>query len=130
MARCSSVLFLLFAPALVAQTADDAVVPMRAERYHRLLFENSRVAVYDVVFPVGATMRFHEHPTDHLAVVIAPGTLKNEVRGAPAPLVRPPGPVAASPGWSLQRTARIAALSSSCVHAPWGKFGAAGTTAA
>jgi quercetin dioxygenase-like cupin family protein len=81
---------LLLSTGLAAQT-DDQVVPMRQERYHRLLFENPQVAVFDVVFPPGATMSYHEHPTDHLAVVIAPGTLRNEVKGAAA-AVRPPGP--------------------------------------
>jgi quercetin dioxygenase-like cupin family protein len=92
MSRCLFALPFLLASSLSAQGADDATVPMRAERYHRLLFENSRVAVYDVLFPVGATMRFHEHPTDHLAIVIAPGALRNEVRGASSAQVRPPGP--------------------------------------
>src|SRR5262245_5819387 len=92
--RLGPLLALVLTVAAAAQVSDDAaVVPMRAERYHRLLFENPQVAVFDVVFPPGAVMSFHEHPTDHLAVVVAPGTLRNEVKGAVAPQVRPPGPV-------------------------------------
>src|SRR5436190_1481637 len=63
--------------------ADEAPVPMAEETFHHLLFENRYAAVYDVVLPPGAVMRFHRHPTNHLAVVVAGGTLRNEVVGAP-----------------------------------------------
>ncbi len=71
-------------PALAGDTRPGSVtaaVPMAEEPYHRLLFENPRAAVYDVVLPPGALMRYHRHPTNHLAVVIAGGTLRNEVVG-------------------------------------------------
>jgi quercetin dioxygenase-like cupin family protein len=63
--------------------AQDSVVSMRDEPYHRLVFENRHVTVYDVALPVGALMRFHEHPTNHLAVVIDTGRLENEILGRP-----------------------------------------------
>jgi quercetin dioxygenase-like cupin family protein len=69
----------------------DAVVPMREEPYHRLTFENRYVAVYDVSLPLGALMRFHAHPTNHLAIVVDSGRMENEIQGR-APRVNPTGP--------------------------------------
>jgi Gamma-glutamyltranspeptidase len=66
-------------------------VPMRQEPYHRLVFQNRQVAVYDVRLPIGAVMRYHEHPTNHLAVVIDTGVAYNEVVGRPGK-VNPIGP--------------------------------------
>jgi quercetin dioxygenase-like cupin family protein len=64
-------------PPQTPQTAET--VPMSQEPFHRLVFTNDYVAVYDVVLPVGATMKYHEHPTEHLALVIEPGLMKSEV---------------------------------------------------
>jgi hypothetical protein len=47
--------------------------------------------VYDVVLPRRAVMRFHEHPTNHLAVVVDSGRMANELLGRPAK-VNPTGP--------------------------------------
>jgi quercetin dioxygenase-like cupin family protein len=69
----------------------DAVVPMREEPYHHLTFENRYVAVYDVTVPRNAFMRFHAHPTNHLAIVTDSGTLQNEIQGKP-PRTNPTGP--------------------------------------
>lgn len=69
----------------------DATVPMREEPYHRLVLENPRVAVYDVVLPLAAVMKYHEHPTNHLAVVIDSGRMANEILGRP-PIMNPTGP--------------------------------------
>jgi quercetin dioxygenase-like cupin family protein len=63
---------------------EETPVPMADEPYHHLLFENPYAAIYDVVLPPGALMRYHQHPTNHLAVVIEGGTLRNEVVDAPA----------------------------------------------
>ncbi|MGH7526376.1 MAG: cupin domain-containing protein [Gemmatimonadales bacterium] len=84
---------LLVAVALAgsAQGPAPATVPMREEPYHRPSFENRYVAVYDVRLPVGAIMRYHEHPTNHLAVVIDSGRMRNEVVGRP-PKLNPTGP--------------------------------------
>lgn len=84
---------LLVAVALggLVQDPAPATVPMREEPYHRLSFENRYVAVYDVALPVGALMRYHEHPTNHLAVVIDSGRMRNEVVGRP-PKLNPTGP--------------------------------------
>lgn len=80
------------APQTVSQPASTAqTVPMSAEPFHRRVFENSYVAVYDVVLPVGETMKYHEHPTEHLALVIEPGLMKNDVLGQ-TPKDNPTGP--------------------------------------
>ena len=75
---------LLLTAATAAPSTDDAPVPLAEEPFHHLLFENRYAAVYDVVLPTAALMRYHRHPTNHLAVVIEGGTLRNEVLGAPA----------------------------------------------
>ena len=69
----------------------EPAVPMRDEPYHHLTFENRYVAVYDVTLPRNALMRFHAHPTDHLAVVVDSGRMENEIQGSP-PRVNPTGP--------------------------------------
>src|SRR5690242_12169002 len=81
----ASLVFVGLASALLSGAAPPAEepVPMAQETFHRLLFENRFAAVYDVVLPPGARMRYHRHPTNHLAVVIDGGTLRNEVLGAP-----------------------------------------------
>ncbi len=76
-------------PAAPAQRATP-IVPMREEPYHRLVLENPHVAVYDVVLPLAAVMKYHEHPTNHLAVVIDSGRMENEILGRP-PKVNPTG---------------------------------------
>ncbi len=76
----------------LAEGPSPEPVPMREETYHRLVFENQQVAVYDVRLPLGAVMRYHEHPTNHLAIVIDSGTALNEVLGRPGK-VNPIGPV-------------------------------------
>ena len=64
------------------QAAAAEVVPMSREPYHRPVLKNEMVEVYDVVVPPNGTMRDHTHPTNHLAVVIRPGILRNEtIRG-------------------------------------------------
>lgn len=74
----------VFVLAVLYQQAPTSTVPMRDEPYHRLVVENPLVAVYDVRLPVGAVMRYHEHPTNHLAIVIDSGVMQNEVVGRPA----------------------------------------------
>lgn len=74
----------------VLQQPIPVTVPMREEPYHRPVFENRYVAVYDVVLPIDAVMRYHEHPTNHLAVVIDSGRMRNEVLGYP-PKINPTG---------------------------------------
>jgi quercetin dioxygenase-like cupin family protein len=78
--------------AAVQQASQPATVPMRDEPYHHPVFENPQVAVYNVVLPVGAVMRYHEHPTNHLAIVIESGRMRNEVTGRPAKLNPTGGP--------------------------------------
>lgn len=88
--------------AVLQQVAQSATVPMRQEQYHQLVFENPHVTVYNVVLPVGAVMRYHEHPTNHLAIVVDSGQMRNEVlsrtakinpSGAPGTIVYiPAGP--------------------------------------
>ena len=68
----------------LAQAAQPEVVPMAEETYHHEVFHNRYVAVYDVVLPPGAAMHYHAHSTNHLAVVIQAGSLRNEVIGRPA----------------------------------------------
>jgi quercetin dioxygenase-like cupin family protein len=63
---------------------------MSQEPFHHRIFENDFVAVYDVVLPVGETMKFHAHPTEHLALVLEGGLLKNEVMSL-APKESPTG---------------------------------------
>jgi hypothetical protein len=43
-----------------------------------------------VVLPLAAVMKYHEHPTNHLAVVIDSGRMENEILGRP-PKVNPTG---------------------------------------
>ena len=83
--------FLAITVSLAGQPALSKVGPMSQDPYHRLVFKNDRVEVYDVVLPPKAVMRFHRHPTNHLAVLIRPGTLQNELLGGPAKL-NPTGP--------------------------------------
>lgn len=73
-----------FSSAALAQAAQPEVVPMAEESYHHEVFRNRFVAVYDVLLPPGAAMRYHAHLTNHLAVVIQAGSLRNEVIGRPA----------------------------------------------
>jgi len=82
---------LLLLAACAPGKSPDAVVPMRDEPYHHLTLENRYVAVYDVTVPPNALMRFHAHPTNHLAIIADSGTLENEIRGS-APRVNPTGP--------------------------------------
>src|SRR6185369_1651469 len=79
------------------------------ETFHRLLFENRYAAVYDVVLPPGALMRYHRHPTNHLAVVIDGGTLRNEVIGAPVTerATGPGGTVVYIPAGSPHRQSNV-----------------------
>jgi quercetin dioxygenase-like cupin family protein len=83
--------FLAIALSLAGQAAVSEVGPMSQDPYHRLALKNKMVQVYDVVLPPKAVMRFHAHPTNHLAVLIRPGTLQNELLGGPAKL-NPTGP--------------------------------------
>lgn len=83
--------FLAITLSLGGQAAVSEMGPMSQDPYHRLVFKNEMVEVYDVVLPPKAVMRFHRHPTNHLAVLIRPGTLQNELLGGPAKL-NPTGP--------------------------------------
>ena len=83
--------FLAITLSLAGQAAVSEVGPMSQDPYHRLVLKNKMVEVYDVVLPPKAVMRFHTHPTNHLAVLIRPGTLQNELLGGPAKL-NPTGP--------------------------------------
>jgi quercetin dioxygenase-like cupin family protein len=88
----STLIAIMLAAGLGAQTPQaPQTVPMSEEPFHRRVFENAFVAVYDVVLPVGATMKYHEHPTEHLALVIEPGLMKTDVLGQ-APKDNPSGP--------------------------------------
>jgi quercetin dioxygenase-like cupin family protein len=75
----------------VATVPAAATVPMHQETFHHLVLKNADVAVYDVRLPVGAQMKYHAHPTNHLALVIDPGVMLNEVAGQP-PKDNPTGP--------------------------------------
>jgi quercetin dioxygenase-like cupin family protein len=87
-----ALIVITLAASLGAQTPQaPQTVPMSEEPFHRRVFENAFVAVYDVVLPVGATMKYHEHPTEHLALVIEPGSMKTDVLGQ-APKDNPTGP--------------------------------------
>ena len=59
-----------------------AAVPAAQEPHHRLVLHTPVAEVFDVVVPPKAVMTKHEHPTDHLALVIEPARLRNEVEGA------------------------------------------------
>lgn len=67
------------------------IVPMSQETFHHRTLSNAAVQIYDVVLPPGAVMKYHAHPTNHLAIVIRPGPLRNEVIGRD-PVDRPTGP--------------------------------------
>jgi quercetin dioxygenase-like cupin family protein len=75
--------FLFSLLALAAVQAAAPPVAIENEPYHHLLFANSTVKVLDVELPSGAQMAFHTHPTDHLAIVIAGGRLRNDILGRP-----------------------------------------------
>jgi quercetin dioxygenase-like cupin family protein len=95
--------------AMLQQVGQSATVPMREEPYHQLVFENPHVAVYNVVLPVGAVMRYHEHPTNHLAIVIDSGRMRNEVVGRTAK-INPsgaPGTIVYLPAGPPHRQANI-----------------------
>lgn len=81
----------MIALALLLQAATPEIVPMTREPYHRPLLANPHVEVYEVLLPPGATMAYHAHPTNHLAVVVTPGPLRNEVVGRD-PVDRATGP--------------------------------------
>jgi len=70
-------LFLTFAAVINGQTAEKSV-SMSQETFHHRVLKNGSIEVFEVKLPVGAQMKFHEHPTDHFAVVIKPGQMKNE----------------------------------------------------
>lgn len=70
-------LFLTFAAVISGQTAEKPV-SMSEEPFHHRVLKNESIEVFEVKLPVGAQMKFHEHPTDHFAVVINPGQMKNE----------------------------------------------------
>lgn len=51
----------------------------------RMLFENDRVAVWDVTWPKGQPTAMHEHPVDQLSVTLAGGTKRvTRLGGTPA----------------------------------------------
>jgi quercetin dioxygenase-like cupin family protein len=52
---------------------------MADEPFHRTVLTNPSIKVFEIRLPVGARMKFHSHPTDHFAVVVRPGQLKNEL---------------------------------------------------
>jgi len=64
---------------------------MEREKFHHKILSSRETAVYDVVLPPHAKMRYHAHPTNHLAIVIDAGPLRNEVIGRQA-VDRPTGP--------------------------------------
>lgn len=70
-------LFLTFAAVISGQTAEKPV-SMSEEPFHHRVLKNESIEVFEVKLPVGALMKFHEHPTDHFAVVINPGQMENE----------------------------------------------------
>jgi quercetin dioxygenase-like cupin family protein len=68
------------ANALVAQTYP----PPFPREAARLLFENDRVAVWDVTWPKGQPTAMHEHPVDQLSVTLVGGTKRvTRLGGAP-----------------------------------------------
>src|SRR4051794_22869217 len=69
--------------AWLAAQAAVAPVAIEKEHFHHLLFENSTVKVLDVQVPPAGEMQLHAHPSDHLAVVISGGQLRNEILEKP-----------------------------------------------
>ncbi len=76
--------FFFYLQELFAQ-AQQAAVPVEQEPYHRTVFQNQNVRIYDVILPPGDQTLFHVHSFDSFAIVVGGGKLKGERPG------RPPG---------------------------------------
>lgn len=64
----------------------------------RKLFENDRVAVWDVTWPKGQPTAMHEHPVDQLSVTLVGGTVRvTRLGGTPAVNKSEPGSVVFTP---------------------------------
>ena len=63
--------------------AERAPVPVDQEPYHRTVFQNQNVRIYDVLIPPGVQTLFHVHSFDSFAIVVSGGTLKGERPGRP-----------------------------------------------
>ena len=64
----------------------------------RKLFENDRVAVWDVTWPKGQPTAMHEHPVDQLSVTLVGGTVRvTRLGGTPAVGKSEPGSVVFTP---------------------------------
>jgi quercetin dioxygenase-like cupin family protein len=72
---------ILFA-SLWAPAAARGAVPVAEEPHHHPLLHTPVAEIFDVVVPPNAVMALHAHPTDHLALVLEPARLRNEVEGA------------------------------------------------
>jgi quercetin dioxygenase-like cupin family protein len=68
----------------VALTAPPTTSPGYLEdRYHRWLFENQYVRVYDVRLPPGAVTSFHRHAYDQVAVFVSGGRVTAQPQRRP-----------------------------------------------
>jgi quercetin dioxygenase-like cupin family protein len=86
----------LFACAL-ALTAQTYPPPFPREAA-RLLFENNRVAVWDVTWPKGQPTAVHVHPVDQLSVTLVKGTVRvTRLGGTPTVGGAEPGGVVFTP---------------------------------
>ena len=64
----------------------------------RKLFENDRVAVWDVTWPKNQPTAMHEHPVDQLSVTLAGGTVRvTRLGGSPSISQSKPGSVVFTP---------------------------------
>ena len=63
--------------------AERAPVPVEQEPYHRTVFQNQNVRIYDVLIPPGDQTLFHVHSFDSFAIVVNGGQLKGERPGRP-----------------------------------------------
>ena len=61
--------------------AQQTAVPVDQEPYHRTVFQNQNVRIYDVLIPPGVQTLFHVHSFDSFAIVVNGGKLKGERPG-------------------------------------------------
>ncbi len=95
--KTSQTRLLLFTVCICAATAQNYPPPFPREAA-RKLFENDRVAVWDVTWPKGQPTAMHEHPVDQLSVTLVGGTIRvTRLGGNPVVNTSKPGSVVFTP---------------------------------
>jgi hypothetical protein len=69
---------LLVSQQLFAQPQQMAV-PVEKEPYHRIVFQNQNVRIYDILIPPGEATLFHTHSFDSVSVAVSGGMAKIEL---------------------------------------------------